>query len=155
MTTNVNRFFVIVTSLIVFCLSGCVKADNTELADGDFASATIGHEVYSLEAAKSSEARAKGLSGRDQLDNNSGMLFIFDSYDYHSFWMKDTHFTLEIIWLDENFTVVDKKVMVVENDPANPVASYTPQSPASYAIEIKPINDIDGIQIGEKVEISY
>lgn len=155
MMKKVNRFFVIFAFLVALILSGCARSDKTGPDDSDFVSATIGHEVYNLEVAESDSGRAKGLSGRENLDDDAGMLFVFDNSDYHSFWMKDTHITLEIIWLDENLTIVDKKVMVVENDPANPVASYKPQAPALYAIEIKPIIDIDSVSIGDKVEISY
>lgn len=155
MANKVNIFLIVFVLSVILTVSGCVKSDKSDFADGDFVSATIGHVVYNLEVARSNDARTTGLSNRENLDDDAGILFVFDNSDYHSFWMKDTHITLEIIWLDENLTIVDKKVMVVENDPANPVASYKPQAPALYAIEIKPIIDIDSVSIGDKVEISY
>ncbi len=155
MVKKVNIILIVFILSLFLTVSGCAKSDKSDFADGDFVSATIGHEVYNLEVARSDDARTNGLSNRDNLDDDGGMLFVFDSSDYHSFWMKNTHITLEIIWLDENFTIVDNKVMVVENDPANPVASYKPQAPALYAVEIKPIVDIDSVNIGDKVEISY
>ncbi|MDD5481966.1 MAG: DUF192 domain-containing protein, partial [Candidatus Shapirobacteria bacterium] len=63
--------------------------------------------VFDIELAITAQERAQGLSGRKGLCDQCGMLFIFDKPNYHSFWMRDTLIPLDIIWLDQNWRVVD------------------------------------------------
>src|SRR3989338_3180334 len=42
--------------------------------------------------------QAQGLSGREVLGENEGMLFVFDTPGKYSFWMKDMKFAIDIIW---------------------------------------------------------
>ena len=42
-----------------------------------------------------------GLMFRESLDQDSGMLFMFDSIDYHSFHMKNTTIPLDIAFIDQ------------------------------------------------------
>lgn len=53
------------------------------------------------------ETRAMGLSGRKTLPENTGMLFIFDSPIRDGFWMKDMRFAIDIVWIDEQYRIVD------------------------------------------------
>ena len=63
-------------------------------------------KCFNIEVAKTKKQRAKGLSGRDYLPNNSGMLFVYPSKGYYSFWMKGMLFPLDILWLNERREVV-------------------------------------------------
>lgn len=117
------------------------------------ATATIGGNFYQLEVADNGSEQLRGLSNRKTLEPRGGMLFVYKNNDYHTYWMKDTLIPLQIIWLDEDFHVVDTKLMPVEEDPSHPTASYSPRAPARYAIEISP-NGTD-VSIGDKIEISF
>lgn len=55
--------------------------------------------IINAEIADTSVKQAKGLSGRQDLAENSGMLFVFEYPDYYSFWMKDMNFGLDFIWI--------------------------------------------------------
>ncbi len=59
-----------------------------------------------LELARSNEERARGLMFRTSLASDAGMLFVFESDDIHSFWMKNALIPLDIIWLDADSRVV-------------------------------------------------
>ena len=61
---------------------------------------------FSVELATTDQERARGLMYREAVNNNSGMLFIFNQPDRHSFWMKNTLIPLDIIWLNDNKQVV-------------------------------------------------
>lgn len=64
---------------------------------------------FELEEAKTSEEKSKGLSNRESLDDNSGMIFYFDEPQTVSFWMKDTLIPLDIIFIDDNDEVISVK----------------------------------------------
>ena len=86
------------------------------------------------EIADDQTEREKGLSGREDLADNSAMLFKFETESKdHCFWMKDTKFSLDMIWLDAN-----KKVVTIKNNvaPETYPNSFCPGQPAQYVIEI-------------------
>ncbi|MGV8085669.1 MAG: DUF192 domain-containing protein [Candidatus Bilamarchaeum sp.] len=79
-------------------------------------------------------SKMKGLMGRKFLDQNSGMLFIFDKPDYHSFWMMNTTIPLDAIFISENGTVVD----IITMQPCKSITcpNYVPKEKALYVLEV-------------------
>ena len=39
------------------------------------------------------------------MPDSVGMLFIYEDYDYRSFWMKNTHIPLDLIFINDNFEI--------------------------------------------------
>jgi uncharacterized membrane protein (UPF0127 family) len=64
--------------------------------------AKIKDSYVNLEVANTDLLRSKGLSDRDSLSKNSGMIFIFDSQDRYSFHMRNMRVALDIIFVDED-----------------------------------------------------
>ena len=54
---------------------------------------------FTVEIASTMVQQARGLSFRPSLPENHGMLFVFGSSTIQNFWMKDTNFPLDIIWI--------------------------------------------------------
>ncbi|MBX4198550.1 DUF192 domain-containing protein [Candidatus Parcubacteria bacterium] len=93
---------------------------------------TVGATTLRLELADTAEERTLGLSGRTSLPQDTGLLFIFEEAGRWGFWMKDMHFSIDIIWLDENYKVVGLK----ENaKPESYPETFMPQAPAKYVLE--------------------
>ena len=69
----------------------------------------IGQSYFNLERVSSREDLIKGLSGRQELPTNSGMLFDFGSEGKRCIWMKDMNFSLDILWLSKDKEVVKLK----------------------------------------------
>lgn len=75
--------------LLALLLSGCTQ-NYLEINN---------HKIV-VEIADTEEKRAKGLSGRENLCDNCGMLFIFDKAGKYNFWMKDMQFPLDFIFIN-------------------------------------------------------
>ena len=59
----------------------------------------VGSAEFLADVVDNALSRAQGLSGRDGLGKNEGMLFIFGSPSSLEFWMKDMKFPIDIIWI--------------------------------------------------------
>lgn len=93
---------------------------------------------FFVKLAKTEAEREEGLMSRNKLDEDKGMLFIFDKEEIYPFWMKNTLIPLDMIWLDN-----DKKIVfIAENvQPCSPklkdaCPSIIPKSKAKYVLEI-------------------
>ena len=86
------------------------------------------------EVVSSDQEQEKGLSGRECIGPNHGMLFIFSEPGRYNFWMKDMKFPIDILWLDS-----EKKVIEVTADisPDSYPQTFTSANPASYVLEVK------------------
>lgn len=90
-----------------------------------------------VEVADTPASRAQGLMHRRHLDENSGMLFIFEETSRGGFWMKNTLIPLSIAFIDEKWLVVDIKDMKVAPDPKEgPFTIYESAKPYHYALEV-------------------
>jgi uncharacterized protein len=78
--------------------------------------------ALSVEIADESSERSRGLSGRDNLATNSGMLFTYDSVGVHKFWMKGMKFSLDFIWIKGD-QIVDLLPNVPPPAPGTPDAA--------------------------------
>jgi len=60
---------------------------------------TVGGIPFRVHIAETPEERMQGLSGKERIKENEGMLFIFDSPYRYGFWMKEMKFPIDIIWI--------------------------------------------------------
>ena len=106
---------------------------------------------FSLEYAVTPDERAIGLSNREFLATGTGMLFIFDTEDIYSFWMKDTLIPLDILWINSNMDVVYiKRNALPESYLKNPPDVFTPDANALYVLETN-AGELDDIEVGDRV----
>ena len=111
----------------------------------------IGNNNYNIELATTIAQKTKGLSGRDSLCKNCGMLFTFGFETNLPFWMKDTLIPLDMIWLDKNGKIVD----IQTASEINSTKIYQNQTPAQYVLELN-ANDSQKInlKIGDIINLS-
>lgn len=113
------------------------------------AQVVIRGKTFNVELARTKAEQTKGLSGRESLDIDAGMLFIFPSSDIYSFWMKDTKIPLDIIWIDD-YKIVEMATLNLPVD--NNIPNYTPQSKAQYVLELNANSEFN---VGDEVKIEY
>jgi len=103
-----------------------------------------------VEVAKTPEETSHGLMGRKHLGKDEGMLFIFETEDYHGFWMKNTLIPLSIAFIDKDGRIVwitDMKPLTLN--------SHVPPKPILYALEMnKGWFYSFGIKVGDFVRFS-
>ena len=86
-----------------------------------------------VSVADTASSRARGLSGTDSLPWGTGKLFIFDTPDRYSFWMKDMRYPLDIVWIDSTWRVVDITYNVA---PESYPTTFSPSIPVQYVLEL-------------------
>lgn len=110
----------------------------------------IAGKIIKVELALTAEEQEQGLSGRNKLKEEEGMLFVFNHIGQYSFWMKDMNFALDIIWIGEDFNVVYiKKNALPESYPE----TFTPNGDTKYVLEVLAgFSEKNNLKVGEKVE---
>ncbi|MBI5457929.1 DUF192 domain-containing protein [Candidatus Kaiserbacteria bacterium] len=97
-------------------------------------------QTVRVSVADTEVARERGLSDRPGLAADEGMLFVFPRDGKYGFWMKDMHFSIDIMWLSADQQVV---YMAQNISPdtypqvfrPNVLARYVLELPAGYAKE--------------------
>lgn len=121
--------------MAALALAGCEDGDDLVAGvDCDPAPLEVvcfGPQRLTVEIAATEAERSRGLSSRDSLAEDAGMLFVFEEAGDHRFWTVDTTIPLSIAFLD-----ADGIVLNVE--PMEPLSMEThgPVAPALYAIEV-------------------
>jgi uncharacterized membrane protein (UPF0127 family) len=138
--------------LIVNLLQKTPRPQMPERSDGEQASAEINGHTFSLYLAKTASEQEVGLAKYKSIAQNQGMLFLFERSDYYSFWMKNMHFPIDIIFISNN------KVVDVSNDvpvsPNNNLPVYTTKIKANKVLEINAgLAKKYGIKVGSEVKI--
>ena len=88
-----------------------------------------------------------GLMFRESLEQDRGMLFIFESDDYWTFHMKNTFIPLDIAFIKEDGTIDSIK----ELDPMNPIPVY-PDTEVRYAVEVnRGWFAENGVEVGDRI----
>lgn len=100
---------------------------------------SAGVREFEVEVASTDAQRKIGLMNRKSIDENKGMLFIFDSSGYVNFWMKNTLIPLDIVFIDSSGYIKhiahDAKPCTSSNDRDCPL--YNSAAPVKYVLELK------------------
>lgn len=113
----------------------------------------LGNTRFEARIADTQSARQKGLSGTKHLAADQAMVFVFDHNSRWGIWMKDMHYAIDIIWLDESKKIVDFAMNVTPE--SYPNKTFHPKEDARYVVEVQN-NTMEklGIRVGEEVVFS-
>lgn len=116
----------------------------------------VGETEIWVEMAETPQEKARGLSGKEKLEKDEGLLFAFENKTQPSFWMKDMNFAIDIIW------IADGKIVGIEKNVPAPgegtldseLKFYKPEVGIDYVLEVNGgYSEKNSINLGNKVEI--
>ena len=156
-TTPIAAIIVIIIAVIVVNYPGLINNDITTVNESDNPTICFNDDsnCFQIELATTSEQMSQGLMYRERLDMDKGMLFIFQNEGIYPFWMKNTLIPLDIVWINEDLTVV----YIEKNaQPCGPLSCpyITPDHDARYVLEINGgLAEQIGLDVGDKASIDY
>ena len=62
---------------------------------------------FDVQIADTKPKRKKGFQCQKKIKKNEGMLFVWGNEDKRYFWMKNTEYSLDIIFINKNLEIVD------------------------------------------------
>jgi uncharacterized membrane protein (UPF0127 family) len=105
-----------------------------------------------IEIADNTQERMQGLMYRKEMDEDKGMLFIFQEYEQQGFYMKNTIMPLDIIFLDSTKQIIK----IFKNTIPFSEKTIPSGKPAMYVVEVNAgYTDRNGVEVGDKVEYVY
>lgn len=121
----------IVILLVLFFITTKAVRKGIAITDSEGSQISLDAEI-----ADNLTKQAKGLMGRESLDEYEGMLFVFDEPGFHGLWMLNTTIPLDAIFIAENGTVVE--IMEMEPCGLNVLNCklYTPKEKVKYILEV-------------------
>ena len=139
-------------------ISQAQRPSTAEPPAGNGPSVEIGEATFLVELARTPVERARGLSSRESIPLQTGMLFLYDSGPAGSFGMKKMQFPLDFIWISEECTVVDITSNVPVPAPGtadSDLTSYSSSATAAYNLEINSGEaERQAIRVGDAVRFS-
>ena len=109
----------------------------------------IGDMEFAIELATTQRDWVLGLSGRESLKTQNGLLFVYGNVGIRKFWMKGMYFPIDIICLDRFGNVVNVLRDLKPSRSPYP-ETYSSKIPIKYAMEVN-AGEADSIHVGDKV----
>ena len=124
----------LILTLFAPLLSGCHSAP----PPGTFQVHVNGHSFY-VELANTPQLLKQGLTGRQHLQPDRGMLFVFPHpIEKATMWMKGCKIPLDVLFFDSNKRLINSHTMAIpspkQTDETLP--TYSSDKPANYALEL-------------------
>jgi uncharacterized membrane protein (UPF0127 family) len=124
-------------SLLIFLLiTGCnIGGDNRE----NIKTLKVGNKTIEVEIADTPQEWEMGLSYRDTLRENHGMLFVFPEEIRRVFWMRGCNFDIDLAYIETDGTI--NEIITMEKEPLDipldSLKTYTSQSTRiKFALEM-------------------
>ena len=106
-------------------------------------------QELSVELADNEHKRSYGLMNKEDMKSNSGMLFIWKDNQIRNFWMKNTHFNLDIFFLNNHGEIIE----IYKNAKAFDETNIKSKEKVKYVLEMKAGEQ--NFQIGNKLKCNF
>ncbi len=106
---------------------------------------------FDIEIAESDYETQTGLMYRSGMADVQGMLFVFDDIRMHSFYMKNTEFPLDILFIDDQYKIVSLKENAQPLDESGISSVY----PVRYVLEVNAgLTAKLGVAVGDSISFT-
>ena len=142
--TKLSLVKIVSLILVVIFLSACTNAS---------LKLKINDDLLSVEISADALSRSRGLSGRESLCEDCGMVFVFGGEAKHSFWMKDMNFPLDILYIKgDEIVEIFKNVQIL--DDMNEIKEIFPNKKADKVLELNAgWCETHNVQVGDRIEL--
>ena len=106
-------------------------------------------QELSLDLADNEQKRSYGLMNRQDMRPNSGMLFIWKDSQIRNFWMKNTHFNLDLFFLNNHGEIID----IYKNAKAFDETNIKSKEKVKYVLEMNAGEQ--NFQIGDILKCNF
>lgn len=115
----------------------------------------VGGQTIEVLAADTLARRTEGWSNKKSMGTYGGMLFVFPEKREYTMVMRDMHFSLDIVWVDEGKIVdIAPRAEPERGREEADLTQYTPRVPATFVIELPAgFTEQHGMKIGDPVII--
>jgi uncharacterized membrane protein (UPF0127 family) len=143
-------FYFLIILLGVFVFYNIFFIDNKKpCGDYEQKHIKVNEKVIKVDISDNDCKRVWGLSGRKELKNDTGMLFVFPKGGNHGFWMKDMNFPIDILWIDKDFNIVGIEENVATSTYPNILGE---KYFSSYVLEVfSGYSSKNKIEVGNKI----
>jgi len=128
---------------------------NTHISDSNYLKGYIIIDNFKVfvDIALTDKQKQDGLSVKNFMNETEGMLFFLGEPTKASFWMKNMHFPIDIIWVDANFSIVHIEEELKPCTMAFYCPSYTPKKESLYVLEtIAGFANNHHLKIGDRLD---
>ena len=106
-------------------------------------------QELSLDLADNEQKRSYGLMNREDMRPNSGMLFIWKDSQIRNFWMKNTHFNLDLFFFNNHGEIIE----IYKNAKAFDERNIKSKEKVKYVLEMNAGEQ--NFQIGNKLKCNF
>ena len=144
-----NRRIALIGIYLSLLLTGCGSESATVESGLRTVPMQIGSKQFTLEVADSFSTREHGLMQRDSMPELHGMIFVFEDETDRDFYMKNTRFPLEILFLDHTGKIVSISTMQPYD-----LSLTSSGGAAKYAIELNVGSTQKvGVKVGQVLDV--
>jgi len=143
------KFILIISGIALFlaCVFTVLRNEAKEEQE-----ITVGGKKIQVEVARTAKAQYLGLSNREELCGDCGMLFVYPDQKVRFFVMRDMNFPLDIVWISGNKIVkIDREALP---EGKNPTSAYQSRSAVDLVLEVNG-GFCDANNIGEGDEVLF
>ena len=118
---------------------------------------TIKDQTLKVEIADDKAEQEIGLMNRESLDEDRGMLFVYQTPKVPTFWMKDMLIPLDMIFIgtDKKINYIEKNVPICNETDSTKCPTYSSSAPVQYILEVAAgYAEKNKLQVGDLVEFT-